>query len=371
MEFSFGTNWEGFSTFAGGVFGLPVAIEAVTAFALEAGFIGILLFGRQRVSPRVYWLAAFLVFFGAHLSGLWIIAANTWMQVPTGFVVQNGRAVLTDFWQLLNAGTWLRFAHTLVACWMAGTGIIAGLAAWFFLQRRHEDFARRLLGPAAAFFIFLPIVQLGLGHLSADFVDHYQKVKSAAMEGIFQSQRHAPLLLFGIPDEKNRTIHWAIGIPGFLSFLVGYDTRTLITGLNDFPAKDWPPFNVVFTTYHLMVAIGMLSIGLGLAAAWLWWKKPLPGPRWFAYLLLGYIVLPYLAIELGWMSSEIGRQPWVIYGVQRTCDAVSSGLPLGQLVFSLAGFLLLYTFLFAIFLYAVFKIIRKGPSFEHSAGGMP
>jgi len=362
LEFSFGTNWDGFSRFAGSVFGMPVAAEAITAFALEAGFIGILLFGRNRVPAGVYWVAAFLVFFGSHLSGLWILAANTWMQVPGGFTVQDGRAVATDWSHILfNGGVWLRFGHTVVACWMAGSALVAALAAGFHLKQRHAGLARRLLGPAAILLVALPIVQLELGHLSAVYVDEHQKAKSAALEGVFETRPRAPLIIFGIPDEEGRRVRMTLGIPSLLSLLVGGRPSTVITGLNEFPRQEWPPVNVVFTTFHFMVAIGFLSIGLGLVVAWLAWRKSLPGPRWFLWVLVAYLAFPYLAIELGWMTTEIGRQPWVVYGLQRTAEAASGQLRPGHLAFSLASLSLLYAVLFGVFLFAVFRIIRKGP----------
>ncbi len=363
MEFAFGTNWENFSKFAGSVFGVPVAIEGITAFALEAAFLAILLFGRKRVSPGVFWFSAFLVFFGSHLSGLWIISANTWMQTPTGYIMQNGKPVLDSFWPLLfNSGTWLRFAHTNVACWMVGAGVVAALAAWYALKGQHGDFSRRLLGPAVVLFIMLPLVQLELGHLSAVYVDRYQPAKSAAMEGVFHSGRNKPLIIFGIPDAQNRTIHLPLAIPGLLSVLLGWGTNTPVKGLNEFPLRDWPPVNAVFTTFHLMVAIGLISIGIGLLGAWLWRKKQLPGPRWFLIVLLANVLLPYIAVEMGWISAEIGRQPWVVYGLLRTQGAASPGVSVGQLVISLTGLVSLYMFLLTIFLITVFKIIQKGPA---------
>lgn len=370
MEFSFGTNWEGFSKFAGSVFGLPVAIEGITAFALEAAFLAVLLFGRKKVSPFFFWLSAFLVFFGSHLSGLWIISANSWMQTPTGYVMQHGKPVLTSFWPLLfNSGTWLRFAHTVVATWMAGAGVVAALAAWYALKKQHGDFSRRLLGPAAALFILLPLVQLELGHLSAVYVDRHQPAKSAAMEGVFHSGRNKPLIIFGIPDARNHTIHLPLGIPGLLSILLGWSPNTPVKGLNEFRLRDWPSVNVVFTTFHLMVVLGFISIGIGLIGAWLWRKKQWPGPRWFLIVLLINVFLPYIAVEMGWISAEIGRQPWMVYGLLRTRDAVSSGVSASQLIISLTGLVGLYTFLFIIFLISVFKIIQKGPApLDHDTG---
>jgi cytochrome d ubiquinol oxidase subunit I len=362
LEFSFGTNWDQFSKFAGSVFGVPVAVEGITAFSLEAVFLGILLFGRTRVSRGVYWLSAFMVFFGAHLSAYWIIAANSWMQAPAGYVIQGGRAVMTDFFQAtFTEAAWLRFGHTIVGCWMVGAAVVSALSAGYLLKKQHEAFARRMLAVAMVLFIALPLVQLELGHESAVYVDHTQPAKSAAMEGIFKTQTHAPLLAFGIPDAEHRTIYWALGTPGMLSFLVGWSTQTKITGLEDIPTDLWPPVNVVFTTFHLMVALGMASIGLGLLGAWLWFRKRLYTSRWFHQLLIGTFVFPYLAVELGWVSTEIGRQPWLVYGLLKTAQGASQ-VPAQHVLFTLITLALLYTALFVFFLLIMARIIRQGPA---------
>jgi cytochrome bd ubiquinol oxidase subunit I len=368
LEFSFGTNWGQFSKFAGSVFGVPVAVEGITAFSLEAIFIGVLLFGRARVSPGVYWLSAFLVFFGAHLSGYWIIAANSWMQAPSGYALQDGRAVMTDFFQAtFTRAAWLRFEHTVVGCWMAGAAVVCALAAGYLLKNRHAEMSRRMLGVALGLFFTLPLIQLELGHESAVYVDHTQPAKSAAMEGIFQTQRNAPLLAFGLPDERNHLIRFPLGMPGLLSFLVGWSTETRITGLDDIPRDLWPPVNVVFTTFHLMVACGMASIALGLLGAWLWLKKRLYTSRWFLKLLVATFILPYLAVELGWVSTEIGRQPWLVYGLLKTSQGASA-VPAGHVLFTLSLLALIYAVLLAVFLAVAAKIIRQGP--PAPAGGL-
>jgi cytochrome d ubiquinol oxidase subunit I len=362
LEFSFGPKWDAFSKFAGSVFGVPVAVESITAFSLEAVFLGVLLFGRSRVSRGVYWLSAFLVFFGAHLSAFWIIAANSWMQAPAGYVLQNGRAVMTDFFQAtFTEGTWLRFLHTVVGCWMAGAAAVAALSAGYLLKNRQTEFSRRLLGVAMILLIALPLVQLELGHQSAVYVDRNQPAKSAAMEGIFKTQTQAPLLAFGVPDEKQRMIRWPLGVPGLLSFLVGWSTQTRITGLEDIQPELWPPVNVVFTTFHLMVALGMASIVIGLLGAWLWIRKKLFTNRWFLQLLIATSVFPYLAVELGWVSTEIGRQPWLIYGLLKTNQGASQ-VPVQHVWVTLIALALLYASLFTVFLLVTAKIIKLGPT---------
>ncbi len=362
LEFSFGTNWARFSRFVGGVFGVPVAVEGITAFALEAVFLGILLFGRRRVSPGVYWWSAFLVFFGAHLSGFWIVAANSWMHTPAGYVLQGGRAVLTDFMAAtLNPSTVIRFLHTILAGWLTGTSVVCALAAYYLLSNRHGDLSRRLLRVGILLFALLPLVQLVLGHASAVNVDRFQPAKSAALEGIFRTTRHAPLYLFGIPDAERRVLRFPVGIPSLLSVLVGWSPETPVRGLEAFPRDEWPPVGVVFTSFHVMVALGFALIGIGLLGGWLLLRRRLDDARWYWYVLLWGLPLPYLSFELGWVSTEIGRQPWIIYGVLRTAEASSTVVPAGQIAFSLGMLVLLYLSLLGVFLFLALRLVQRGP----------
>jgi len=363
MEFSFGNNWAEYSRFVGDIFGAPLAAEGVFAFFLESVFLGVLVFGRERVSQGVYWLSSFLVFFGAHLSGLWIIIANSWMQTPAGFKIEGGRAVLTDFWRAaFNASTVERYVHTVVGGWITGTLLVAGIAAWYLLRRRDGEYARPLLRIATVCFIATALLQFATGHASSVQVAKTQPEKMAAFEALWKTQKGAPLPLFGIPDEKAEKTHFLIEIPKLLSFLVYGDFSAEMKGLKDFPEEERPPVLLSFASYHIMFFLGAWFALLSLVGLYLLMRKRLFETRWYLYGLLFSVPLPYLANEFGWIAAEVGRQPWAVYHVMKTSEAVSRVVPAGQIVFSLAVFALIYTLLFVVFLKILFRIVRKGPA---------
>jgi cytochrome d ubiquinol oxidase subunit I len=374
LEFAFGNNWSGYSRTVGDIFGAPLAAEGVFSFFLESVFIGILVFGRRRVSPKMYWLSAFLVFFGAHLSAVWIIIANSWMQTPAGFRMEAGRAVLTNFSQaVFNHSTVVRFVHTVLGGWITGSLVAAGFAAWHLLKKRSREKAVLLLKTSLAVFIVTAILQLGSGHLHSIQVTRTQPEKMAAFEALWQTRTHAPFTVFGIPDEKNEKTRLAVRIPGFLSFLVGLDTDTKVQGLNDFPADERPPVFLPFAGYHLMILFGLLFILMAVLGVVLIVRKKLADSRWYLKFLIFAIPLPYLANELGWIAAEVGRQPWAVYGVLRTADAASVVVPAGSILFSLILFTIIYTLIAAAGLSIIFRLVRKGfdePAPSAPQGGM-
>jgi len=362
MEFSFGTNWSNYSRMVGDVFGAPLAAEGVLAFFLESVFLGVLVFGRNKVTKRQYWWSAFLVFLGAHLSGLWIIVANSWMQTPAGFVMSNGRAVMTDFWDaVVNHSTLIRYTHTAVAGWITGVFFVAGVSAWLLLKRRGQTEARAALPIALIILVGASLLELGLGHGHAMQVAETQPAKMAAFEAQWETQRGAPLALFGLPDERARKTHLYVGLPRMLSWLVAFDPNAEIKGLNAFPEDERPPVALPFYAYHIMITLGMLFIIIPSLGFLLLLRKKLFTCRRYLWLLVFTAPLPQLANQLGWMAAEVGRQPWAVYGVLKTRDAASVVVPAGQILFSLIMFSLLYLFLFIIFLKVLFKIVRKGP----------
>lgn len=362
MPFSIGANWARFSSYAGAVFGPIIAVEAITAFALESAFIAILLFGRNRVSPFVYWLSAVLVFFGAHLSGFWIVAANSWLQTPAGFVIEEGKVVLTSLSQALwNHSTLVRFIHVVTAAWVTGAFIVVGVAGYYFARARHEAFARKLMTIALPIALATAVAQPVIGHFHIMQVLEHNPEKDAAYEGVFKSVNGAPLLAFGIPDEKNQTIHLALGAPYVLSLLESGDPMGHVKGLEEFPRENWPPVNVIFTTFHLMIMSGVVMIAVAAFGVFLMWRRKLYQTRWYLRLLPWLIPLPFFANEVGWIGTEIGRQPWMIYGVMRTADASTITLPLWQLVVSFVGILLVYLAITVLTFMAVKKVIQKGP----------
>jgi cytochrome d ubiquinol oxidase subunit I len=363
MEFSFGMNWSGYSRIVGDVFGPLLAAEGVIAFFLESVFIGVLIFARNKVSPKTYWLAALLVFLGGHLSGFWIVVANSWMQTPAGYeVTPAGKIVLSSFYDaVFNPSTLVRFGHTIMASWITSAVMIAGIAGYYVRKDRHGETARKMLKIGIILFAVTPLLQLAIGHLHAIEVINMQPEKAAAMEGHFITSRGAPLYALGFVDEEKEKTY-GIYLPKAFSFLYNFDWNSEIKGLKDFPKEDWPPVNFVFQSYHIMVGIGMLLIALGLLGAWLTITKKIYTAKLYLFLLPFLIPLPHLAHETGWMSAEVGRQPWIIYKLMKTADAASVVVSRGDILFSLTMFILIYLLLFVMFVMLFVKIVKKGPA---------
>ena len=362
MEFSFGMNWSGYSRVVGDIFGPLLAAEAVIAFFLEAVFIGVLIFGRNKVSPKVYWLSALLVFTGGHISAFWILAANSWMQTPAGYEISaTGKIVLSNFSQaLLNSSTVIRFFHTVMASWMTCAIMIAGIAGYYVRKRLHGETAKMMLKIGIILFAVTPLIQLSLGHLHAIQVIETQPEKAAVMEGLFETTKGAPLYLAGYVDEQNEKTY-GIYIPRMLSILYNFNLNSEIKGLREFPKDNWPPVNLVFQVYHVMVGVGMLAIFMGLLGLFLLVKNKLFEAKKYLFILPYLIPLPHIAHETGWISAEVGRQPWIIYKLMKTADAASVVVSANQLVFSLIMFFLIYSLLFVMFVYLFVKIAKNGP----------
>lgn len=364
MEFAFGTNWAAFSAFVGDVFGAPLAAEGIFSFFLESTFMAVLIFGRGRVSKRFYYVATWLVFAGATLSAIWILIANSWQQTPAGFQVVDGRAHLTDaLAALLNPSVLPRIAHTVTATWLTGSFLAAGISAWYLLHQRHVEFARRWLGIGLLTGAITSIGMLLIGHLHALEVTAYQPAKLAAMEAVFTTHSHAGLYLLGWVDVAHKTVY-GLQIPDGLSLLVGFTPSKVITGLNQFASADHPPIQAVFQAWHLMVGLGTMFIGLTVLFYYLHRIGKLERYRLLLWLIVLVTPLPSLVIYFGWIVAEVGRQPWVVYNVLRTADAVSPTVSAGQLTFTLAGFILLYTLLFFAFTRLGWATIKTGPAEE-------
>lgn len=362
MEFSFGTNWSGYSRAVGDIFGPILAAEGVIAFFLESVFLGVLIFARSKVSPKVYWLSALLVFIGGHLSAFWIVVANSWMQTPAGYTINEaGKIVLGDFnAAVFNPSTMARFAHTVIASWITSAIMVAGIAGYYVRKGLHGESARTLLKIGIILFAFTPLLQLGAGHVHAIEVINMQPEKAAALEGHFNTTRGAPIYALGFVDEQNRKTY-GIYIPKGLSFLYNFDWNSEIKGLNDFPEENWPPVNFVFQVYHIMVGIGMLLIALGLLGAYLLWRGKLYENKFYLFVLPFLIPLPHIAHETGWIAAEVGRQPWIIYKLMKTAGASSVVVTGGEIMFSLVMFFLIYLLLAVMFVKLFIKIVQKGP----------
>ena len=366
MEFQFGTNWSAYSRFVGDIFGSALAAEGIFAFFLESGFLAILVFGWNRVKPGFHFFATIMVALGAHLSALWIIVANSWQQTPAGYhIVSNGitqRAELVDFWQVVfNPSTIERVSHTLSGCWLAGGFLVLSVAAYYLLKNKHLEFAKSSLKIALGMVFFASLFQLFTGHSSAIQVAKTQPAKLAAFEAHYDSSAAGSMYLWGWVDDENQKVIGGPAIPGMLSFLTHWDWDAPITGLNAFPKEDRPPVNVVFQTYHIMVAIGMAMIAIAIVGVFLLIRKKLFKAKWYLYILLFSVLLPHIANQLGWASAEIGRQPWIVYGLLRTKDAVSVTVSYGELLFSLILFVLIYLLLLFLFLFLLNRKIKQGP----------
>jgi cytochrome d ubiquinol oxidase subunit I len=368
MEFQFGMNWADYSRFVGDIFGAPLAAEGVIAFFLESSFLGVLLFGEKRVSDRVYWLSALMVAVGSTLSAFWIIVANSWQQTPAGYRIVDGRAELVDFFAaLFNPSTIPRFFHTLDGALVTGAFFVTGVSALFLLRGQHRRFAEKSLtiGVVAGFLAASLIVPLG--HFHGVQVAETQPAKLAAVEGIWETQSNAPLLLFGIPNRKERRTDLAVELPGLLSIGVGGSTDTEVKGLGDFPEDEWPPLLLSFFSFHLMVGLGFYFAGFTTVGVLLLWRKKLYQNRLYLGLAVLSVPLPFIANECGWIAAEVGRQPWIVYGLMRTEDAISVSVPAAHIAVSIALFCALYTLLFCVWIYLLKRKLEQGPEPEPAA----
>jgi cytochrome d ubiquinol oxidase subunit I len=370
MEFQFGMNWAAYSRFVGDVFGSALAAEGIFAFFLESGFLAIALFGWDKVKPVTHFVATCLVCAGAHFSAIWIIVANSWQQTPAGFHLvgagENVRAEITDFWALIfNPSSMDRLLHVILGAYLAAAFVVISVSAFYLIKGRFREIAISSLKMGLVVAAVASALQLLSGHRSARVVVHHQPAKLAAFEGNFETQKRAPLHLFGWVDVRNQRV---IGpaVPGALSFLAYDDFDAEVTGLDAFDVADWPPVQATFQFFHLMVAIGMSLIGISWLGLFLWWRGWLFDTsrrfsRMFLWLLVFAVLLPQISNQSGWFTAEIGRQPWIVYGLLRTSDGLSEAVDAGQVLFSLTLFGLMYLLLFALFVFLLDRKIRQGP----------
>jgi len=366
MEFEFGTNWATYSRFVGDVFGSALAAEGIFAFFLESGFLAVLVFGWDKVGPKMHFFSTIMVSLGSMFSAVWIVVANSWQQTPAGFHVVgegiNARAEITDFWAMVfNPSSVDRLLHVLSGCWLAGAFLIISVSAYYLLRDRHIRFAKASIKIALVVVMIASLFQLFTGHRSAVGVSKNQPAKLAAMEAVFDDQTNAPLYLFGWVDEDNQKVNFGVAIPGMLSYLIGFDSNTKATGLNSFKKEDRPPVNIVFQAYHLMVAIGFALIGISLLGIFFWWRGTLFKQRWMLWIFVFSVLLPQIANQIGWITAEVGRQPWIVYGLLRTSEGLSKAVEAGQVLFSLILFMLIYLGLFILFIYLLNEKIKHGP----------
>jgi cytochrome d ubiquinol oxidase subunit I len=365
MEFEFGTNWATYSRYVGDIFGSALAAEGIFAFALESGFLGLLLFGWNRVSPKVHFFSAVMVALGSMFSAIWIVVANSWQQTPAGYhIVGEGlkaRAEVTDFWAMVfNPSSVDRLSHVLVAAFLSGSFLVLSVHAYYLLKNRHVELSRKAFKMALIVASVAGLLQLVTGHNSAQGVAVNQPAKLAAFEGHYDSMKVADMYLLGYVNEDKQTVN-GIKIPGGLTFLLHENFTTPVKGLNAFAKTNRPKqINAIFQMYHLMVLIGITIIALTLFSLFLWWRGKLFRYKWLMAVFSFSVLLPQFANQLGWFSAEMGRQPWVVYGLLRTSDALSKAVKSNQVVFSLFLFTFIYSALFALFIYLLNKKIQHG-----------
>lgn len=366
MEFQFGTNWAYYSRYVGDVFGSALAAEGIFAFFLESGFLAVLLFGWDRVGPRMHFFSTCMVALGSLFSAVWIVVANSWMQTPAGHHIVTdasgkSRAEIYDFWAMVfNPSSMDRLSHVVAGCWQAGAWLVLSVSAFYLLKGRHQDFAKRSIKIALVLALFASLFQLVTGHSSAKTVAKYQPAKLAAVEGHFEKSAPAAMYLFGWVDEKAQKVH-GLSIPGALSWLVSGDAEKPLAGLNSFAPEDRPPVNIVFQTYHAMVAIGLGLILLSVLGVFFWWRGTLFDQRWLLKLFVIAVLGPQIANQIGWMTAEIGRQPWIVYGLLRTSEGVSRVVSSNQILASILMFSFVYLLLFVLFIYLLDHKIKHGP----------
>lgn len=378
MEFQFGTNWSHFSRLTGGVIGQPLVMEGVFSFFLESAFLGLFLFGERRLSRIGHWWAGFLVFLGSWLSGFFIIAANAWMQYPVAYTrLGDGSFQVTSFWGvLLNPWALLQYFHNMSGAVITGAFVMAAVGAFYLLENKFVDYGQIFLRVGViAGLIFSALQIYPTGDLQGRFMAKHQPVTTAAMEALFQTEQGAPLVLMGQPDVERQRIDNPVVANKVLSFLIYGTTTAEVQGLNAFPKDTWPTnIPLLYFSYHIMAGLGTIFIAVMAVAALLLWRKKLFTSRWMLWILMLCLPFPYIANTAGWMTAEQGRQPWLVYGLLRTTAGYSKYVSAGNGLFTLLGFMGLYTVLGILFLFLVHREIAHGPDFKRAAdvhSGLP
>ncbi len=365
MEFQFGTNWAAFSKSAGGVIGQTLAMEGVFSFFLESSFLGLFLFGEKKLGPKGHWWAGFLVWLGSWLSGYLIVATNGWMQHPTGYEIgPNGEILLSSFWKLLlNHWTLWQYAHTMVGAVQTGCFAMAAVGAFYLLARRSENYGRMFVKSGVIVGTIAALLQLSpTGDMQGRLIAQNQPPTLAAMEGLFTSQSGAPLAILGQPDLGKQHLDNPLVIPSMLSFLTYRSWTADVKGLDSFPHDQWPDQVVLlYYSYHLMVGLGTIFIAVMGLAAWLLWRGRLYESRWMLWTLMLSGPLPFIANTAGWITAELGRQPWVIYGLMLTSTGISPRVSGGNVLFTLIGFMGMYALLSILFLFLIYREVEHGP----------
>ena len=368
MEFQFGTNWSEFSKMAGGVIGQTLAMEGVFSFFLESSFLGLFLFGEKRLGPRAHWFASLMMFLGSWLSGYFIVATDAWMQHPVGYAIEpDGAFALASFWGLLfNPWALWQYAHTMLGAVQTGSFTMAAVGAFYLLSRRHLEYGKLFIRTGVIVGLIAAVLQLWpTGDGQGLMIARNQPITLAAMEGLFETQYGAPVAILGQPDVPRRTLDNPLMIPRALSFLTYRQWAAEVKGLDDFPQSEWPDsIPLLYFSYHIMIGLGTLFIAIFVLAAWLLFRRRLFAARPMLWILMLSLPFPFIANTAGWITAEIGRQPWLIYGLMRTRAGVSPHVSAGSVWFTLLGFMGMYAVLAMLFLFLVYREIEHGPEEE-------
>ena len=362
LAFEFGTNWSVLSKMTGPIQGPLLSYESFTAFALEASFFGVLMFGRGKTSPRFYFFATLMVALGTTLSAFWIMVNNSWMQVPVGYRMVEGVFEPTDWGAIIfSPVVWVRFPHVLLASYLTGAFCVAATGAWYSLRHIHRDEAKVMLRMGLLFAALLLPVQMFFGHLNGDYVHRYQPAKFAAIEGRWHNEKPAAEVLFAIPDEKAEMNHFAVSVPVLGSIIATFTTDSEEVGLTSFAREDRPPVAIPFFAFRVMVACGLWMLAIAFAGSFALWRHHAI-PRWLLRLTFLTFPLPFIATLTGWFTAEVGRQPWVVYGVLRTSDALNPTLGVGEAATTLVVFVSVYLAIFLAGTFYIYRLLRRGPA---------
>jgi cytochrome bd ubiquinol oxidase subunit I len=362
MAFQFGTNWSVLSRMSGPIQGPLLSYETFTAFMLEASFFGVLIFGRSRVPPWFYLFSTAMVALGTTLSAFWIMVNNSWMQVPVGYAVENGIFVLVDWAKIIfNQVVWVRFPHMLIAAYLTGAFCVAATGAWYVLRKIYPAEARIMLGMGLGLAAVLVPVQIFFGHLCGDYVHEHQPAKFAAIEARWHDEQPANEVLIAIPDPATESNKYALTIPVLGSLIASMSFTSKEIGLTSFPPQDRPPVVIPFFTFRIMVGCGLLMLALAWLGSYLMLKQRLEQNRLLLWAIFLSFPLPFIAILTGWYTAEVGRQPWVVYGVLRTADAMTPFLTARSATISLVVFVAVYTLIFAFGTFYIYRLLRAGP----------
>ena len=370
LSFQFGTNWSAFADKGGNVLGPLLGYEVLTAFFLEASFLGVMLFGWNRVSPKMHFASTVIVAAGTLTSAFWILSANSWMQTPQGFRLgEDGLLYPTDWLEVIfNPSFPYRFVHMVTAAYLTTAFVVAGIGAYYLWRRRHTPHARVMFGMAMIMAVFVAPMQLVLGDLHGLNTLEHQPAKVAAMEGLWDTQKGAPLVLFGWPDQKEETTKYSLEIPKLSSLILTHEFDGEVKGLKEWPKEERPPVAWVFWSFRIMIGIGMLMIATGLLALVLYFRKRLFDTTWFQYWCMALTPAGFIAVLAGWFVTEIGRQPYVVYGLLKTADATSP-VSASPIAISLLAFVVVYGLVFGAGSYYILKLIAKGPGIQEPIYG--